>query len=57
MNGVLIERTLPCEDEGRDSDYAVTSQGTPYLPLEASEGAWPCLYLDYGRLASRSVKE
>lgn len=58
----------PCEDRGSDWRYAAIGPGTPgatkslkgqesYHPLAISEGVWPCPYLDFGLLASWTVKK
>lgn len=57
------------KETGRDQSDATISQGTPGLerqeqkleearkdlPLESSEGAWPCQYFEFRLLASRTV--
>ena len=59
-----------CEDGGTEWSYAVTSQGMPRTTnnhqnleearvdsfLQTLEETWPCGHLDFGLLASRTVK-
>lgn len=59
---------MPCRDGGRDWNYAALNQGITgangswksqgrILPLQVSERAWSCQYLDFGlRASSRRQK-
>ena len=63
----LYRKRRQCDDRGWDRSN--TSQGAPdwsprkceearkHLPLEPSEGVWPCPHLDFRPRASRTVRE
>lgn len=61
---------MPCDDEGRDWDYAAAYQAIPKIAskqpearnsqsisLQVSEGTRSCLFLDFGLLTSRAVRQ
>lgn len=61
------QRKKPCEDRGRDWNYATTSQEMPGAmrsrrniedsPLKPSERARPCLHIDVTLLAFMALKK
>ena len=61
------QKRRPCEDGGRDRNYADTNQGTPGppeaeearkdSPIEPSEEMWPCQHFAFELLVSRTVRQ